>query len=118
MNNSATTDRFNDLAIEYTQTVLDTANFVQRQNAALIQSWFTTLESNQQTGRELVRKAMQQAQEARTLWVQLAQETFRASTDTFTRAAGTQLREMSEQIDTAGQQVKNGARKSETAAAK
>jgi hypothetical protein len=111
---NSTTDRINDLAIESTQTVLDTASFLQRQNAALIESWFNTLEANQKTGRELARKAMKQAQEARALWLQYTQDNVKVTTETFARAAGTQWREVSEQLDTVTEQVKNSAKKAET----
>jgi hypothetical protein len=113
---TTTANRLNDLTIESTETALDAANLVQRQNATLAQSWLTTLEANQQSGRELVRKSIKQTQEAQNLWLQHVQETFRATTDSVARAAGSQLREMSEHLDSARGQTKNGTKKPETAA--
>jgi hypothetical protein len=83
---TTTANRLNDLAIESTQTAFETATLLQRQNAALIQSWFSTVEAHQQSGRELLKKALKQAQEAQNLWLQYVQESFTSTTETFAQA--------------------------------
>jgi hypothetical protein len=107
------TDRISDLTVESFHTALDGASYVQRQNSAFIQSWLTALEANGATGRELVSKSIRQAQEAQQLWFQLWQESFRNSTETFSGFLGSQFREVGEQINTAGRQATNGAKKAE-----
>jgi hypothetical protein len=108
-------DRINDLAVESAQTALDSAHFIQRQNAAFVQSWFSTVQSNQQTGRELVGRSIKQVQEAQQLWLQLIRESFRTTTETFSGFAGSQLREVGEQIDHATKGSNNASKKAETA---
>jgi hypothetical protein len=105
---STTSNRLNDLAVESTQTMFETANFLQKQNAALIQSWFSTMEANEKNGRELLRKAMKQTQEAQTLWLDYVRESFRDTTETFTRVAGSQLRGFTERMENVTAEVKNG----------
>jgi hypothetical protein len=104
------TDRVNKLAQESSQTLLDTAYFVGRQNGALLQTWFNTLEANHQTSRDLLGKSINQMFEAQQLWYKLSTEWFRSSTETWTNATNG----ATEQFQAATKTAANGTRSAQT----
>lgn len=107
------TDRINKLTVESTQTMLDSVYLAQRQNAALAQSYFSALEANQKTSRDLMGKAMTQAQEAQELWFQLARESYRNGVDTFTSMASFGAKQAADSVESVAKSVNNGAKKTE-----
>jgi hypothetical protein len=108
------TDRYNSLTAETAQAFVDGAYLAQRQNAHLVQSWFQAVEANQQASRELVGRLIKHGQEARSLWYEILQESVRATTDLFVRAADT----ATEGVHKVSEQVVNGTTVKETAAKK
>jgi hypothetical protein len=109
------TDRINDLAIEATQTALDGAYFVQRQNGQFIQSWYNTLETNRQGAKEIVTRGIRQAQEGQRLWLQLTQQWLRTATETAVQSAQFGLEEVSNGLDKAQAQTNSTSKKAEAA---
>ena len=76
-----TIDRINTLVRESTETALDSAALVQRQNAELVQSWLGASEAGQKAARDLTLQGLKQTQEAQSLWVELVQESVNVGVD-------------------------------------
>jgi hypothetical protein len=112
------TSRFNDLAIESAQSVVDSAYLAQRQNAEFLQSWLQALEANQQRTRELAGKLIGQMQEGQSLWLQFSQELFRNNLEAFTKAAQAQAEEAAERLNGFQQQARKTADTVQSAANK
>lgn len=111
-----TFDRMNVLTRESAETALDTATFVQRQNAQLFESWLATVETSQKAARELTLKAIEQVQQAQALWFELLEETFDKGIDNVTLFTQNGLKETSETINKVSRQVKTETKPVETAA--
>lgn len=109
-------DRINDLAVETTQTLLDSAYLAQKQNAQLVNSWLSVLEANHKETRNLVAQLMRQTQEAQSLWVRYTQDAFRTNVETFTRTTQAQMKEFSENLETAAHQANSAAARVQPAA--
>lgn len=103
---TTTIDRLNTLTRESVETAFDAAHATQRQNAQLLESWLGVVETGQKTARDLTLKALQQAQQARSLWLELIQETFDTGVDTATAFAQNGLRETSETVNRTQRQAK------------
>lgn len=106
-------DRINELNQETTKDLIDGAFLAQQQNAQLVQSWFNTLNANQQATRNLGVKLVQQAQEMQNLWLKLGQEMIHANTEAATQVSRAGFQNMNQTIDNVSRQAKNAGQATE-----
>jgi hypothetical protein len=106
-------DKLNTLTLETTQALWDSADLARKQNSEFVQQWLGAFEANQAASRELSNKLFAHAQEAQKLWLKLAQETYHANLDVFTKLAQGQIKEATERVQTFARQANGAAKKTE-----
>ncbi|HEX8992097.1 MAG TPA: hypothetical protein VF784_10515 [Anaerolineales bacterium] len=109
--NDNVTERMNALASDVTQTFIDAAYLAQRQSAQLLQAWLQTLDSGQREQREIATQLIKQTQDAQALLRDYVQESSRAGTEAFTKAARTGAQTVSENFERPGATRETGRAK-------
>jgi hypothetical protein len=76
------TDRINEITRESTQAAFETAAAYQQQTANLVQTWFNTVQTQQQSLRDLTLQNLGRAQELQKVWFGLYQDGINRVTET------------------------------------
>jgi hypothetical protein len=106
-------DRFNSLAVESTQTLVDAAYLAQRQSAQLLQAWLNTLDASQKSQREIATTLVKQAQEAQRLLQQYVRDSLQSNVETFTKTTQAQFKQAANNFNTVTEQVNAAGKRTE-----
>ncbi|MGI8825336.1 MAG: hypothetical protein ACR2JC_06800 [Chloroflexota bacterium] len=94
-----TIDRMNDLAIESTNSIIDTVVLAQKQGVTIAQSMLSVVEQNHEANHNLATTIARQTQEAQNLWMQLARESMRNATSVFAQVSEAQVNRVNETVN-------------------
>jgi len=108
-------NRFNDLAVESTHTLIDSSINAQRQGISTLQNVLNATQESQSANREIANRVVRQAQTAQGLWFQFAQEAFRTNLDTFNRTSDQAVNNATETAEAVNKQVNKVVKPGDTA---
>ena len=108
-------NRFNDLAVESTHTLIDSSLNAQRQGISTLKNVLNATQESQSANREIANRVVRQAQTAQSLWFQFAQEAFRTNLDTFNRTSNQAVNNATETAEAVNKQANKVVKPGDTA---
>jgi len=108
-------NRFNDLAVESTHTLIDSGLNAQRQGISTLQNVLNATQESQSANREIANRVVRQSQTAQSLWFQFAQEAFRTNLDTFNHTSNQAVNNATETAEAVNKQVNKVVKPGDTA---